>query len=233
MVEIYHRFNGIPGYRMLHKLLALRGYVCFQTTIYKYTKELGLRSVVRRKRPGYKKGNIHKVFPDLLNQNFQAESPNKIWCIDFTYLYLKGGKVRYNCSIIDLYDRSIVATVNGDSITAELAIKALKIALKLHKPGKGLIIHSDQGSQFTSKDFIRFCEANFAQQSMSRAGCPYDNAPIERYFNTLKHELIKLFSFNTAPELDVAVMEFAYGWYNRLRPHTYNGGLTPATARVA
>src|SRR5690606_12752091 len=131
-----------------------------------------------------------KVFPDLLNQNFYAEKPNRIWCVDFTYLYLKDGKVRYNCTIIDLYDRSVIATVNGAHITTELALRALLIAVKRHKPAKGLILHSDQGSQFTSKEFVRSCEALFIQQSMSRTGCPYDNAPIERYFNTLKHEQI-------------------------------------------
>ena len=66
------------------------------------------------------------------------------------------------------------------------------------------------------------------QQSMSRTGCPYDNAPIERYFNTLKHEQIYLFEYRTERELDAAVAEFAYAWYNRVRPHTFNGGLTPA-----
>lgn len=153
--------------------------------------------------------------------------------MDFTYLYLRSGKVRYNCSIIDLHDRSIVASVNGEYITTELAIKTLKTAITHHKPKKGLIIHTDQGSQFTSKGFIDFCASKFMQQSMSRAGCPYDNAPIERYFNTLKHELIKLFSYRTEKQLDFAVQNFAYGWYNRIRPHTYNDGLTPAAARLA
>ena len=139
----------------------------------------------------------------------------------------------YNCTIIDLYDRSVVATVNGAHITTELALCALLIAVKRHKPAKGLILHSDQGSQFTSKEFVRSCEALFIQQSMSRAGCPYDNAPIERYFNTLKHKLIHLFEYRTEGELDAAVAEFAYAWYNRARPHTFNGGLTPAAARVA
>lgn len=105
--------------------------------------------------------------------------------------------------------------------------------MKRHKPAKGLIFHSDQGSQFTSKEFVRFCESHYIQQSMSRAGCPYDNAPMGRYFNTLKCELIYLFEFEKANELDTAVVEFAYGWYNRIRLHTHNGGLTPAAARVA
>lgn len=111
--------------------------------------------------------------------------------MDFTYLHLKGGKVRYNCTIIDLYDRSVVASVNGENITTELAMRALFIAIKRHKPAKVLILHSDQGSQFTSKEF--------------------DNIR----------------------ELDTAVEEFAYVWYNRVRPHTFNGTLTPAAARVA
>ncbi len=71
------------------------------------------------------------------------------------------------------------------------------------------------------------------QRRMSRAGCPYDNAPMERYYNTLKNEHIYLFSFKTKEDLDRSVNEFAYGWYNHVRPHSYNGGLTPCAARVA
>lgn len=68
---------------------------------------------------------------------------------------------------------------------------------------------------------------------MSRAGCPYDNAPMERYYNTLKNEYINLFTYRTKEELDRAVREFAYAWYNHVRPHTYNKGRTPYAARIA
>src|SRR5690554_8179525 len=114
------------------------------------------------------------VYTDLLNQNFYAEKPNRIWCVDFTYLYLKDGKVRYNCTIIDLYDRSVIATVNGAHITTELALRALLIAVLQHKPAKGLILHSAQGRHYHSEEFGRSCEALFIQQSMSRTVCPYD-----------------------------------------------------------
>ena len=97
IVSIYHERQGIPGYRMMQKLLIPHGFVLSKVTIHKYMKELGLRSIVRRKKPGYRKGPSHKVFPDLLNQDFRANKPNEIWCVDFTYLYIKGGKVRYNC----------------------------------------------------------------------------------------------------------------------------------------
>lgn len=126
-----------------------------------------------------------------------------------------------------------MASLNGIYITAELAIETLKIAIGRHKPGKGIILHSDQGSQFTSKKFNDFCEHSFVQQSMSRAGCPYDNAPMERYYNTLKNEFTNLISFKSTQEMDTAINDFSYGWYNHVRPHTYNGGLTPSAARTA
>ena len=233
IVETYHDTNGVPGYRMMCLLLKRKGYHYSNPTIYKYMKELGLRSITRRKKPNYKKGKINHVFPNLINQDFKAKSVNKIWCTDFTYLYYGNGQVRYNCTIIDLYDRSVVASLNGAHITTELAIEALKIAIPRHKPGKGLILHSDQGSQFTSKEFNTFCNENKIQQSMSRAGCPYDNAPMERYYNTLKSEHIYHFSYNTWETLDSGVNDFAYVWYNHVRPHTYNNGKTPATARVS
>lgn len=141
--------------------------------------------------------------------------------------------VAHNCTIIDLFDRSVVASLNGNHITAELAIETLKIAISRHKPGKGIILHSDQGSQFSSRGFNNFCEKSFVQQSMSRAGCPYDNAPMERYYNTLKNEFTNLFTFMSEKEMDIAVNDFAYSWYNHVRPHTYNSGLTPCAARAA
>jgi putative transposase len=233
MIEIYHKANGVPGYRMMRDLLAPYGLIYCTTTIYKYMLELGLRSVVRRKKPNYRKGKSNKIFPNLLNQNFDVEKLNQVWCTDFTYLFLKDGTNRYNCTIIDLYDRSVVASFNGGHMTTELAIETLKIAISHHKPGKGIILHSDQGSQFTSTEFNIFCEKSFIQQSMSRAGCPYDNAPMERYYNTLKNEFTNLFSFKSEQEMDAAINNFAYGWYNHVRPHTYNGGLTPSAARAA
>jgi len=233
IVSVYHQANGVPGYRMMRDLLVPYGFVYCNATIYKYMMELGLRSIVRRKKPKYQKGKANNIFPNLLNQVFNVEKPNLVWCTDFTYLFLSDGSTRYNCTIIDLSDRSVVASLNGKHITTQLAIETLKIAIDRHKPGKGIILHSDQGSQFTSKEFNDFCEKSFVQQSMSRAGCPYDNAPMERYYNTLKNEFTNLFSFKTAEEMDSAISDFAYGWYNHVRPHTYNGGLTPYAARTA
>ena len=141
--EVYHKANGVPGYRMMRNLLIPYGFVYSNTTIYKYMVELGLRSIVRRKKPNYQKGKVSKLFPNLLNQNFDVEKPNHVWCTDFTYLFLSDGTNRYNCTIIDLNDRSVMASLDGNHITAELAIETLKIAINRHKPGKGIILHSD------------------------------------------------------------------------------------------
>ena len=120
----------------------------------------------------------------------------KKWCTDFTYLFLKNHDVRYNCSIIDLHDRSVIASITDRHITSDLAIRTLQKALDSQPAIKGeLILHSDQGSQYTSKAFTDFCKSVNVTQSMSKAGYPYDNAPMERYFNTLKNECTNLYEF--------------------------------------
>ena len=166
-------------------------------TVHKHMNtELGLRSIMRRKAPGYQGGGQHKKFENLLKQDFTATQINQKWATDFTYLFLKRGDVRYNCTIIDLHDRSVVASLTDRRMTSDLAIRTLGKALSSQrKQSKGLILHSDQGSLYTSRAFTDFCEEHDLTQSMSQAGCPYDNAPMERYFNTLKNEEIHLHEY--------------------------------------
>lgn len=147
------------------------------TTIHKYMNTLlGLKSIVRPKKPVYKHGELHKVFENKISQNFTAPEINQKWCIDFTYLFLSDREVRYNCSILDLHDRSVIASITDRNITSDLAMWTLQKALDSQSEIKGeLILHSDQGSQFTSKAFVEFCESVHVTQSMSKAGYPYDN----------------------------------------------------------
>ena len=102
-------------------------------------KDLCLHAIVMRKKPRYVRGTKNKTFANLLKQDFRAEAKNRIWCTDFTYIRLANGRMRYNCSILDLFDRSVVASVNGTSINTELAKKALGKALKSEKPQEGLV----------------------------------------------------------------------------------------------
>jgi transposase InsO family protein len=194
--------------------------------------DLGLYSIVRRRKPDYQYGEAHKKFDNLLNQDFSASAINQKWATDFTYLFLTGGDKRYNCTIIDLYDRSVIASITDRHITSDLAIRTLEKALNSQKNiSQNLILHSDQGSQYTSKAFTDYCESRGITQSMSKAGYPYDNAPMERYFNTLKNEEINLHNYRSEEELYTAVEQFAYVKYNHIRPHSYNGYRTPFEAR--
>lgn len=213
--------------------LEQKGYCYSLPTLHKYmNSELGLKSIVRRKNPGYMHGKPHKVFENKLKQDFHADSINQKWCTDFTYLFLKNGDIRYNCSIIDLYDRSVVASITDRRITSGLAILTLQKALDSQPAIKGeLILHSDQGSQYTSKAFIDYCESVHVTQSMSKAGYPYDNAPMERYFNTLKNECTNLYEFKTEEALYRTVEEFAYVTYNHVRPHSFNGYRPPLSGK--
>jgi putative transposase len=231
--DIYHELGGNVGHRFMKVFLERKHIQLSKTTVHKYmNKEMHLYYVARRKKPGYKKGNAHKLFPNLLNRKFVVNEPNKVWCTDFTYLYLTNGNVRYNCTIIDLYDRSVMASVNDKFITSNLAVRTLAKAIHDQKcDSTQLMLHSDQGVQFTSVDFTGFCEAHGITQSMSRAGTPYDNAPMERYYNTLKAELISQYNFRNDLELDTAINQFAYNWYNQVRPHSYNRYMTPYEKR--
>ena len=103
-------------------------------------KELGLLSIVRRKRPQYKKRVAHKIVSNIVNPNFTVNTPNKIWCIDFTYLPQKNGTMRYNCTIIDLFDHYGVATCDGNHLVTELAVETLASAIKHHKQSKNPLL---------------------------------------------------------------------------------------------
>ena len=176
---------------MMVIFLRRRGISLSRTTVLKYMRELKLRSVVIPQKPRYRKGDCYKKFNNMLKQDFTAIRPNEKWCTDFTYLYLSDGAKRYNCSIIDLYDKSVLATLNSKRIDAELAIQTLQIALD-RNPVKGkIILHSDQGSQYTSRAFTEFCEGKGIQQSTSKAGCLYDNSPMESFYGTFKSEFIR------------------------------------------
>ncbi len=104
--------------------------------------------------------------------------------------------------------------------------------MKQEKYPENLILHSDQGQQFASWEFVLFCKEQSITQSMSKAGCPCDNAPMERYFNTFKSCFYYRFTFESVEMLDKMTKEYI-NWYNYVRPHSYNNYLTPMEARFA
>ncbi len=202
------------------------------TTVLKYMQELGIRSTVTPKKLVYKKGDCYKKFENHLNREFHAEKPNEKWCTDFTYIFMEDGRKRYNCSIIDLFDRSVVATLNSSHMDAELAVETLRIALERNHHPQNLLLHSDQGSQYTSRAFTDYCKEEGVRQSMSKAGCPYDNSPIESFYGTFKAEFINKHHFSSDEDLNNATMDYVYVYYNHVRPHSSNNYMTPFEKRM-
>ena len=129
------------------------------------------------------------VKPNLLNRNFTTDALNKVWDTDVTYLIFKGARA-YLSTIIDLYDRHVVAYVISKRNDLKLVIDTLNQSLDKEKDVKGLIIHSDQGFQYTSHEYKAICESNGIQISMSRKGTPIDDSPIESWHSLLKKETL-------------------------------------------
>lgn len=232
--SIYEEHNGTDGYRKIHYYLLQKGYrISLETTRKYMNQELGLFSSIGARHPPYEKRIPFHICPDILKGNFRADRVNEKWCIDFTFIALENGSIRYNCAIMDLYDRSIVASICGQDMTSELAIRTLKKALSTDQgidPRK-LILHSDQGNEFTAEEFTTYCLKEGIRQSMSPPGHPYSNAPMERYFSTLKNELINRKSYGSEKDLYEAVDDFVENYYNTKRPHTYNNNKPPYEVR--
>ena len=153
--SIYHESGGKPGYRMMKILLDNKGIHLSAHTVHKYmNKELGLKSITRRRKRSYSKGpEPYKLFDNLLQQDFHADKRNTKWCVDFTYLSFGKNQRRYNCTIIDLYDRRVVASMNSNRINTQLAIDTLSEAIRNSGGEVGMILHSDYAEKNTMPKF--------------------------------------------------------------------------------
>jgi transposase InsO family protein len=163
---------------------------------------------------------------NILKQNFTASSENKIWTGDITYLWTKEGWL-YLAVVMDIYSRKIVGWSIDSSLSAELVIRALMMAIVHRNPQRGIIFHSDRGSQYTSSPFRDLLKNYGIVQSMSSTGNCYDNAITESFFHTLKTELIYWEKCQTRVEAKSSIFEYIEINYNRRRLHSSLGYLSP------
>ncbi len=168
-----------------------------------------------------------RVADDLLDRNFAAGAPNRCWVADITYLRSWEGWL-YLVAVQDLYSRRIVGWAMADHLRTELVTDALEMALANRRPERGLIWHSDQGSQFVSLAFGQKARAAGIAQSMGSKGDCFDNAVAESFFATLKKELINRRSWPTKAELRTEVFDYIEVFYNRERRHSTLGQRSPA-----
>lgn len=158
--------------------------LCCRSTVYRIMKENEINS---KRKPKWKQTTNLKhdlpIAPNLLNQDFKVCFPNSVWVGDITYNWTDEGWL-YTAIVKDLCTKEIVGYAMSDHITKELAIKAMKMAIKLERPNPGLIFHSDRGSQYCSKDYQKLLKSNKITPSLSRKGNPYDNAVAENFLIT-------------------------------------------------
>ncbi len=193
---------------------------CCRGTVYRIMKENGIKS---KRKPKWKQTTNSKhdlpIAPNLLNQNFDVKTPNTVWVGDITYNWTDEGWL-YTAIVKDLCTKDIVGYAMSDRINKELAIKAMKMAIKLESPEPGLIFHSDRGSQYCSIDYQALLKRNEIIPSMSRKGTPYDNAVAENFFSNMKCECTNFYNFKSRAEAKQVIFEYIESYYNRQRRHS-------------
>jgi putative transposase len=163
--------------------------------------------------------------PDLVQRRFEAEGANQLWVADMTYVPTWAGFI-YLAVVLDAWSRRVVGWAIGETMTAELVLSALNMALQQRRP-EGVIHHSDQGSQYASIAFGERCRKMGVRPSMGSVGDAYDNAMAESFFASLECELIDRQSWQTKTEARLALFTWVEGWYNPRRRHSALAYLSP------
>ena len=165
--------------------------------------------------------------PDLVNRDFQPETPDEIWYGDITYIWINN-KFWFLATVIDACTKEVLGWKFDDNMEASLVEDALKAAVaRRGKNCGGTIFHTDRGSQYTSEDFGGLCKLFGIKQSMGRRGVCYDNAAAESFFSTIKRELINRYYWDNPDELHTEIFAWIETWYNQKRKHTSIGMKTP------
>ena len=168
----------------------------------------------------------YSVWPNVLERNFVVEKPNAVWVSDITYIWTLEGWL-YLAAVLDLFSRGIVGLAMDKTIADTLTTQAMNQAILRRSPAKGLICHSDRGSQYASHNFKAILSQNKFVGSMSRKGDCWDNAVAESFFHTLKVELVHRNRFRTRDEAKRKIFEYVEMYYNRRRAHSTLGYLSP------
>lgn len=214
----------------LQKELASDGFAASLGTIKRIRRELGLRCVQQKRRFRVMTTDSRHtlpVAPNLLAQDFRAEHPDEVWTADITYVPTSEGWL-YVAAIKDLFAGEIVGRSTGSQMTTDLVVRALEQAVAVRRPARGLVHHSDRGSQYCSHEYQVLLRRYEMRVSMSRRGNCYDNAPVESFWGTLKNELVHHRRYQTRLEAARESMEYSDLFYNRQRRQARLGYMSPA-----
>lgn len=220
LIDMLHTDHPAWGSRQLSRQLKTAGMQVGRLKTRRYMDEMDIEAIYPK--PNLSKASKqHPNYPYLL-RNFVPSRPNQAWSIDITYIRLKHGFI-YLCAAIDWYSRMIVGWALDDTLGVRIVTEAVRKAFETAKPE---ILNSDQGSQFTSGEYIRLVESNRVKISMDGKGRWADNIPIERWFRTLKYEEVYLKDYENIKEARCEIRRFISD-YNLKRIHSATG-TTPA-----
>ena len=215
------------GYRNIHRDLKDSGEFVGKNRVYRIMKSEKICSERGYKRhKGFKSGHEVKVAPNKLARQFNPSRPNHSWVTDFTYIRTHEGWL-YLTIVIDLFSRQVIGWSMKNSPKADLVIDALLMAVWRRKPKERVLVHSDQGIQYSCSDWRKFLTDHNLEPSMSRRGNCHDNAVAESFFASLKTERIKKKIFKTREDARQEIFNYIELYYNPCRRHGHNNGLAP------
>lgn len=224
---IHAASHGIYGSPKIHRDLVEDGVPCGKNRVARIMRKANIRSRTKKKFKATTNSRHNlPVAANLLNQNFTAKAPDNIWVGDITYVPTKEGWL-YLAVLIDLYNRQVVGWASSSRMTRQLAIDALQMALDRRCPDKGLIHHTDRGSQYASGDYQKVLSDRRIICSMSRKGNCYDNAVAESFFRLLKTEWVNHYHYDSREEAVRSLFYYIEIFYNRKRRHSVLGYATP------
>lgn len=224
----HQEHRGRYGSPRIHKALRAEGESVSENTVAKIMREEQIRGKIKRKFVPRTTDSVHDhpVAANVLDRQFEATAPNRVWLSDITYIWTDEGWL-YLAGVLDLFSRKIVGFSMADHLRSELAGDALSMALRRRQPGSGLLHHSDRGVQYASDEYQGLLARQKIQVSMSGKGNCYDNAVMESFWATLKTELVHHEHYATRDQARQSIVEYIEMFYNRKRLHSSLGYLSP------
>ncbi len=205
------------GYERLHAYLTRQGYAISKYMVRRIKEECGIKCRRHKRFKVTTNSNHNKlIYPNLLDQKFDTSRPNEAWVSDITYIWTDEGWL-YLAGVKDLYTKELVGYAINKRMTADLVCRALNIAVKNKRPTKGLIVHSDRGSQYCSHAYHKIIKQHQFTGSMSGKGNCFDNAPIESFWGVLKNELVYHEDYKTRFEAISDIIGYIELYYNQTR----------------
>ena len=218
-----HLEYPFAGARMLRDMLALEDHEVGRKHVGTLMRKMGIEAIYRKANTS-RRNQAHRIYPYLL-RDLTIERPNHVWAMDTTYIPMRRGFV-YLSAVLDWATRKVLSWRLSNSLTADPCVDALEEAIM--KYGAPEIMNTDQGSQFTSSDFIGLVHQHGIQVSMDGKGCWRDNVFVERLWKSVKYEEIYLHGYETVTDAKTALTRY-FDFYNRRRPHSTLDGKTPDT----